>query len=57
MTARDLPRQSARLPVLRVLSLGHGLHAWVNDEYLGEFYLQNIKKRKQYSIIEAVYSV
>ncbi|PPD87890.1 hypothetical protein GOBAR_DD15162 [Gossypium barbadense] len=33
---RDLPMKNEILPVLRVASLGHGLHCYVNGKYIGD---------------------
>lgn len=33
---RDLPMRPDILPVLRVQSLGHAMHAFVNGEYVGK---------------------
>lgn len=32
----DLPKKDKSSPVLRIMSLGHVLHAFVNGEYIGE---------------------
>jgi len=32
----DLPRKDEISPVLRIMSLGHALHAFINGEYIGK---------------------
>lgn len=32
----DIPKKSDVAPVLRILSLGHSLQAFVNGEYIGK---------------------
>ncbi|XWS62646.1 hypothetical protein CRYUN_Cryun06bG0028500 [Craigia yunnanensis] len=41
---RDLPMKKEIFPVLRVASLGHGLHAFVNGEYIGTAHGSKIEK-------------
>ncbi|XVE93849.1 hypothetical protein REPUB_Repub01dG0230300 [Reevesia pubescens] len=40
----DLPMKKEIFPVLRVASLGHGLHAFVNGEYIGTAHGSKVEK-------------
>ncbi|XVF00877.1 hypothetical protein REPUB_Repub04eG0039700 [Reevesia pubescens] len=40
----DLPMKKQIFPVLRVASLGHGLHAFVNGEYIGTAHGSKVEK-------------
>ncbi|KAA3462829.1 beta-galactosidase 13-like [Gossypium australe] len=41
---RDLPMKNEILPVLRVASLGHGLHCYVNGKYIGSAHGSKVEK-------------
>ncbi|KAK8522219.1 hypothetical protein V6N13_115195 [Hibiscus sabdariffa] len=41
---RDLPMKKGVVPVLRVASQGHGLHAFVNGEYIGTQHGSKVEK-------------
>ncbi|XP_039014932.1 beta-galactosidase 13-like [Hibiscus syriacus] len=45
---RDLPMKKDILPVLRVASQGHGLHAFVNGEYIGSEHGRKVEKNFVY---------
>lgn len=40
-----LPKKKGVKTVLRIASLGHALHVWLNGEYLGKNYARMILKR------------
>lgn len=44
LNPRDLPLKKGVLPVIRIASLGHGLHCWVNGEYVGEAHGSKVEK-------------
>ncbi|XVE48861.1 hypothetical protein DITRI_Ditri01bG0035800 [Diplodiscus trichospermus] len=44
LSRRDLPMKEGLFPVLRIASLGHGIHAFVNGEYLGNAHGSKVEK-------------